>query len=815
MASWMNDQSDAVEADVVNIQQKYLETCQRLHVKHYVPTAAVQLAKEGFHDVSKLTHAAIQRVLADVIDPTDLSAMINPIINAVNPILSGKSEATASKHLDRYPIEPIPRKLGTVTETVLVGSSKREVQQTRDVIMYDIPFEKVLQRELYYNPDFAEHFVDWGSLPLSPPGIYANIQDGSAARTHPMLGNLTYSGPDRIGVGHYNDACEIAGPLGAARGKFKVELHYAVIYNQPNHIRSRLDQIFLVGVVLASDQKEMGSSVVVQGPPGEGFHGSSFGASLRRLDAPAGVTFQVPTGLGGFRTQPFRGWLLAVSADTLGAAELLGTKKGFSKMTVSPCWQCDAKSGEHECTNSFLGTDSKFIMRTDEVYAQQQQFAQSRPVKIPKTRQPKLPPNAPKPAPPPKPPPCTHGSSCTCTRAQYMASVGVNTFEHAYSRIPHFRAMSTIGRDLMHCECTGSANLPHHSYAFLYMGIKLKWFTRLEVNGVIKRAQSPHFRCPKIQKVTLTGVKGNLPSPKGHLSYTAGQMVQFALHSVEILRPLVNDTITSHPIWKAWVAHCRYFQAAMKTEFTTNEVHQLDQLIVASQTLFLQIPEYKGLWKPKCHFAQHIAPDILMFGPPRGVWCMRFEAKNHEHKKAAKLGNWREIPRQIANFWVKRTAFLLKHEPPRFAQPIVFGEEVGTELLNPNLSVEHALLSQTTTFQDLSSPPPLTWLSSVTYMGAQIESGVWVVICSDDENTPAHIAEVQSIFHINGVAYMHVWNINEPLRKGKDGVMYAKEENLQSEMGGELKNVAFDGSRSVTVLLSTLLDGRRRFVELP
>jgi hypothetical protein len=810
-----NAHTECMDIDVTNIQAKYLETCQALHLKHYVPTAAVQLAKTGFHTISKLTGAAIQRALRDIEDPSDISAMIGPIINAVDPLLSKYNEDTRSSAMYKYPIVPVPRKLGTVQETVLVGAAQREVTRERDVIMYDIPLEKILQRELYYNPGFAEHFVDWGELPTTP-GVYADIQDGSAAKSHPMLGDLNYCGPSRLGFGHYNDGCEIAGPLGAARGKFKVELHYVVVYNQPNHIRSRLDQIFLVGVALASDQKEVGSSLVVQGPPEEPYHGSSLGAAMRRLDHPDGVIFQVPDGCGGFKSQPFRGWLLAVSADTLGAAELIGTKKGFSDKTVSPCYQCNAMRGEHACANSFLQETSKFKLRTDDVYASQLAFADTRPLTITKPRQPRCPPGAPKPPPLPPLPPCTHGDSCRCTRAEYMASIGVNTFNHSYTRIPHFRAMSSFPRDVMHIECTGSSNLPHHAYAFLYMGIKLKWFTRLQVNRAIKQAQCSHFRVPCIQKVTLKGRKGNLPCGKGHLSFTAGQMLQFALHSVEIFRPLVPQAAQSHPIWKAWVAHTRYFQACMKTSFTTTEVHQLDSLINKAQRLFLDIPEYSKMWKPKSHFAQHIPPDIFMFGPPRGVWCMRFEAKNYEHKKAAKLGNWLEIPRQIAKFWARRTAFLLKFEPPEFAPSVRLGEEQGTELLNPTLSLEHKLYFEA--MPSTSQPTPsLSWLSSITYLGHDIEVGTWLVVCSEDESFPAHIAVVQSLFHVDGVAHLHIWRVNKPLQQGKDGVPYAKEEDLESETGGMLQNIVADSSNSITVsvLVSTLLDGKRRFIEVP
>jgi hypothetical protein len=189
-------------------------------------------------------------------------------------------------------VKPQKRFLERVVETVKVGAAEREVTYERDVYMWDIPLEKTLQRELHYNPDFAEHFKDFGGLPRVP-GVYAGVQDGHAARSHPELGNDTYVGPPRLAIGYYSDAVEVSCPLGAAKGKHKVELHYAVILNQPNHVRSNMDSIFLTGVVLAKDQAAVGSSLVVQGPPDEPETGTSFGASMRRMNKPEGVVFQV------------------------------------------------------------------------------------------------------------------------------------------------------------------------------------------------------------------------------------------------------------------------------------------------------------------------------------------------------------------------------------------------------------------------------------------------------------------------------------------------------------------------------------------
>ena len=156
---------------------------------------------------------------------------------------------------------------------------------------------------------------------------------------------------------------------------------------------------------------------------------------------------------------------------------------------------------------------------------------------------------------------------------------------------------------------------------------------------------------------------------------------------------------------------------------------------------------------------------------------------------------------------------MLKYEPPEFATQVHFGNVDGMELLNPSLSPEHRLLSLQGPF---ASTPTLYWLSSVTYLGHEIEPGTWLVTCSEDNpDRPAHLAVVQSIFHVDDVAYLHVWSINTPMHQGKDGVKYAKESDLASETAGELENIKLEGKRGLTVLLSTLFGGKRRFVEVP
>ena len=51
---------------------------------------------------------------------------------------------------------------------------------------------------------------------------------------------------------------------------------------------------------------------------------------------------------------------------------------------------------------------------------------------------------------------------------------------------------------------------------------------------------------------------------------------------------------------------------------------------VLAQRKFESVRAYQkaSSWKLKHHLMQHLAIDILNFGPPRLYWCMRFEAMN-------------------------------------------------------------------------------------------------------------------------------------------------------------------------------------------
>lgn len=224
--------------------------------------------------------------------------------------------------------------------------------------MYEVPFEQSLQRQLLLDASFADQLVDWGQLPRAPDGSFSNVQDGYVARNHPELGRVRAPGElARLGFAMYADDVEVVNPIGFARVKHKVTLFYVTVLNQKPHIRSHLDNIYLVAVVLAKDMATAGPHKVLHGSshhgddeeynstnPEEKQANFSFGATMRKFARPEGISFTLPNWEGtGFRTVRYRAFLLLLSADTLAAADLIGTKKSFSPTVFRSCWQCYCK----------------------------------------------------------------------------------------------------------------------------------------------------------------------------------------------------------------------------------------------------------------------------------------------------------------------------------------------------------------------------------------------------------------------------------------------------------------------------------------
>ena len=215
----------------------------------------------------------------------------------------------------------------------------------------------------------------------------------------------------------------------------------------------------------------------------------------------------------------------------------------------------------------------------------------------------------------------------------------------------------------------------------------------------------------------------------------------------------------------------------------------------------------------ECECARHLR---VLFGPPRGYWCMRFEAKNQEHKAAAKTGNYRDVPKTVSHFWVERSMTLLrKQAATQSRRSPTEGEESSCILVPTDALVDSELSWIGHAFPCL--PKGLLQIASyqkVIHLGLHISVGAWVLISQGGTQRlckVTRIARLQSSITIF-MFRVQSWDAATILVDDhQDHVLSADESSLAT---GRDETFVLS-TVTVTLLVSSLWQGKRRFVEHP
>ena len=365
----------------------------------------------------------------------------------------------------------------------------------------------------------------------------------------------------RLGFILYYDDLEVVNPLGAFHGRHKLGMFYWALLNLDASSRMSFKNLHLMTVALVSDMDYYGIEQVLSGLPGD----TSFGSAMTALDQ--GLQIKLPK--GSTETAVFmRGWCVCLSADFPAAALCVGFKQ--SATADSFCRECnvqqhssDAVAYTYPCPASFLDGNPSlscpFDLRTEETIAEQYLHLQTLPTEK--------------------------------ARKAFMASVGVNSFTaHAFTRVPHFDICRYIPYDFMHVELEGTLKNELAAMLYLFLRQRPRWgFTLEKLNARINAYAWPGgFKPPTFTAGYLDkGTKEGLPKTGCHVHMTAGDMMVFARHSIDLMLPLIKNT--SDPVWQCWVAHIQYFRLLLKHELTRAQVLELDQLIYQHHRLFLQV----------------------------------------------------------------------------------------------------------------------------------------------------------------------------------------------------------------------------------
>ena len=596
----------------------------------------------------------------------------------------------------------------------------------RGDFVYDVPIRDELKAMVKANSGLLDELrtaSDAWAQSARKPGdstvVYADIPDGDVMRSHARLGTSAdrSDGSVRLAFILYYDDLEVVNPLGAFHGRHKLGLFYWALVNTAVEERMALHNMHLATVALVHDIDYYGISQVVSGLPGD----TSFGSSMTELDQGVSIAGAL-----------VRGWVVVVSADYPAAGLLAGFKKSVSANFFCRECDCDQSEDAYPCANSFVEANAdleqQHLLREAEEYVAQLAHYLS--------------------------------LGTATAREAYLASIGVTTFEeHAFTRIPLFDLCRMIPYDFMHVELEGS--LKNELAAMLYYFIRHRagWgFTLAKLNQRIREYPWPGgFRVPSFTEGVLEkGTKGGQCKKGCHVHMTAGDVMVFVRHSIDILLPLVGDK--SDPLWQCWVAHVKYVRLLMQKTLTADDVAALDRLIYEHHKLFLGVCESEygeRLFKPKNHFATHFPIDIMNFGPVRGYWCMRFEALNQLFKNFAKTGSFRDTPKRCAEYWAIQSARLRDSQRVRDwgNVRIVHGSLPRTYRRSSPSATDPPAVARV--FSIISSDNvSLEWIRTLYYGGDEYAQGVsWLTAKFNSERLLGFIPK-NGLFRMHGKFYV-------------------------------------------------------------
>ena len=112
--------------------------------------------------------------------------------------------------------------------------------------------------------------------------------------------------------------------------------------------------------------------------------------------------------------------------------------------------------------------------------------------------------------------------------------------------------------------------------------------------------------------------------------WTAAQMKDYALRSVDLLEPYID---ASDPKWDCWVKHCMMIMHMNKERYKLpNEIFDLHYAVLNHYSTFVEV--YPECEIPKHHWTSaHIKDDVIWTGRPSETSCIKMEHTRQRFKR--------------------------------------------------------------------------------------------------------------------------------------------------------------------------------------
>lgn len=693
---------------------------------------------------------------------TDMEGIVNYVCDVFRGIECTEKEDEARAKVLRAQ-QPVARKLIDPTGT------------RHGDTCYDIPIDERLQWWFQNDPKAWDHVQRaqraWQQAP-PPPGtsetVYMDITCGSVVRGHPELGDdarracAAKGGDDiiRLKLILYYDEVEVCNPLGYAAGKHKLGLFYFALVDLPPNLRMALHNIQLATICLDKDFSYYGATQIICGPPGEQRHcGTSIGAALERLNA--GREIYVSDGRKLMAPRTFKAWAICLAADYPAAGgcspqhhchmgtppphptppPVAGKCLGFSASVRAHCF-CRAchinKKDDSAWRTPFSFVRPFANAATSAHYVLRNAFSHAADK-------------------------AKHASLTEGKKQEFLKEQGVVTYDSPCWRIPLFDITTMCPVDMMHLEPEGILKL--ELAAFIYVMTR-KWNIGMAaINAAMHDYPWPpgQGHPPYFTHTLQEGTIGGTAKKGAHIHGTAAQVLHLTQHALNVFGDLVAE---AHQLqsdeWHCLTLHVKIIALMMQHSITESQILLLDDYIFKHQTLFLKIPTYKDLFKPKHHMATHLPLDTLRFGPPRHFWCMRFETMNGVFKNIALGGSFQSVLKRCAEFWCVKTAMNLKGKGAgKFnawgdtTWDTMFSETLTyAALVLPNSPSKHSRLLAVLLHSTQMETATIQWIDNLHHLGFEYHVGeTWVYHAPADSNE-ACIGLVDGMFMFAGTVFM-------------------------------------------------------------
>jgi hypothetical protein len=480
------------------------------------------------------------------------------------------------------------------------------------------------------------------------------------------------------------DDMEIVNPLGSHVKKHKITMFYFTLGNIPPEFRSKLQAIQLLAVCRSKDARNYESEVKLL---------SDFIQTIAAMEQDG-----IELDLHGSK-HTIRGTLVTVSADTL-ASNWLGKFKEGVAFALKNCRRCEVE-------NTHL----------KHVFSERQVSLRSREMHLERY---------------------TELSQMSKQARQYWSKLwGIND-SSILLKIDGFDLMSGLVQDPMHVLLEGV--VPHELsqllYRFIYVQslFTLKWLNTA-ISGFCYSYLHTKARPEPIEKKHIDGT--------GSIKQTAAAMLTL-VHTLSII---IGHKIPPDDVH--WVNALRLIQIVLfcTSSYCSRDTAMYLRILIAEFLHNFKLQYPKASFIPKMHYMVHMPSQMLMYGPLRHHWVMRFEGKNGYFANK-KYKNFRNIPLTLASRHQMYMAYMQTgHENGRSGSFLYEGDSVGrgTEILLTETYPELVQSMQELTGTDLAAVH-VYQTDRVSVHGHEYRNGCAMVLDYEDD-LPVFVVLLNIVVH--------------------------------------------------------------------